>query len=130
MIINYQSFLDFHVLQVTLYKKKLKFNWILFFHEYNQVLLWQVPSKTTSLIVNGLVTNGLKHPPGTPECPQKISAHSVQPFGRLLVTYIYTNVLFYYIDYYKSMVRKVLKSFHSRKFSTELEIQGALRPSF
>ena len=40
----------------------------------------------------------VKHPPATPECSQKISVHSVQPFGRLLVTYIYTNVLFYYID--------------------------------
>ena len=28
----------------------------------------------------------------------KNSVHSVQPFGRLLVTYLYTNVLFYYID--------------------------------
>ena len=28
----------------------------------------------------------LKHPPTTYECPQKISAHSVQPFGCLLVT--------------------------------------------
>ena len=51
---NYQSFLDYYVLQVTLYKKKIKFNWISFFHEYNQVLLWQDPSKTTLLIVNGL----------------------------------------------------------------------------
>ena len=25
----------------------------------------------------------LCHPPATPECPQKISAQSVQPFGRL-----------------------------------------------
>jgi len=32
---NYQSFLDFHVLQVTLYKKNQKFNWISFFHDYN-----------------------------------------------------------------------------------------------
>ena len=31
----------------------------------------------------------LKHPPGTPECPQKMSTHSVQPSGRLLVTCIY-----------------------------------------
>jgi len=57
---NYQSFLDFHVLQVTLYKKIQKFNWISFFHECNQVLFWQDPSKTTSLIVTGLVTNGLR----------------------------------------------------------------------
>ena len=40
----------------------------------------------------------LKHPPGIPECPQQFSVPSVQPFGRLLVTCIYTNVLFYYID--------------------------------
>ena len=32
----------------------------MFFHEYNQVLLWQVSSKTTSLKVNGLVHNGLR----------------------------------------------------------------------
>ena len=38
----------------------------------------------------------LNTPPATPECPQKNSAQSVQPFGRLSVTY--TNVLFYYID--------------------------------
>ena len=25
----------------------------------------------------------LKHPPGTLECPRKMSAQSVQPFGRL-----------------------------------------------
>ena len=56
---NYQSFLDFHVSQVTLYKKNFKFNFISFFHLYNQVLLWPDPSKTTLLIVNGLVTNGL-----------------------------------------------------------------------
>ena len=31
----------------------------MFFYEYNQVLLWQVSSKTTSLKVNGLVHNGL-----------------------------------------------------------------------
>ena len=30
----------------------------MFFYEYNQVLLWQVSSKTTSLKVNGLVHNG------------------------------------------------------------------------
>ena len=29
---------------------------------------------------------------------KKISAHLVQPFGRLYATYLYTNVLFYYID--------------------------------
>ena len=29
----------------------------------------------------------LKHPSGTPECPQKNSAQSVQPFGRLQGTY-------------------------------------------
>ena len=40
----------------------------------------------------------LKHPPGSPECPQKNSAHSIQPFGRPQGTYIYTNVLFYYIE--------------------------------
>ena len=40
----------------------------------------------------------LKHPPATHECSQKISAHSVQPFGRLKATYIYANVLFYYIE--------------------------------
>ena len=35
----------------------------------------------------------------THECPQKYSAHSVQPFGRLLKPRnIYMNVLFYYID--------------------------------
>ena len=56
---SYKSFLDFHVLQVTLYKKNQKFNWISFFYEYNQVLFWQDPSKTISLIVNGLITNGL-----------------------------------------------------------------------
>ena len=41
----------------------------------------------------------LSHSPATHECPQKNSAQSVQPFGRLSTTYIYTNVLFYYIDY-------------------------------
>ena len=30
-------------------------------------------------------------------CP-KNSAQSVQPFGRLYATYIFTNVLFYYLD--------------------------------
>ena len=30
----------------------------------------------------------LCHPPATPECPQKISVQSVQPFGRLKGTYI------------------------------------------
>ena len=30
----------------------------------------------------------LRHPPVTPECPQQISAQSVQPFGRLQGTYI------------------------------------------
>ena len=30
----------------------------------------------------------LCHPPATPECPQKISAPSVQPLGRLYGTYI------------------------------------------
>ena len=29
---------------------------------------------------------------------QKISAQSIQPFGWLYATYIFTNVLFYYID--------------------------------
>ena len=37
----------------------------------------------------------LEHPPATHECPQKMSAQSVQLFGRLYATY----VLFYYIDY-------------------------------
>ena len=37
-------------------------------------------------------------PTATHKCLQKISAHSVQPFGRLQGTYLYTNVLFYYID--------------------------------
>ena len=37
-------------------------------------------------------------PPVTHECPQKNSAHSIQQFGRLYATYIYTNVLFYYTD--------------------------------
>ena len=40
----------------------------------------------------------LYHPPATHECPQKVSAQSVQPFGRLKGTYVYTNVMFYYID--------------------------------
>ena len=35
----------------------------------------------------------LKHHPATPECPQKNSAHSVQLFGRLLVTYIRMSCL-------------------------------------
>ena len=44
---NYQSFLEFHVLQVTLYKKKLKFNWIFFFMStikffYVKILLKQL----------------------------------------------------------------------------------------
>ena len=39
----------------------------------------------------------LKHPLATHECPQNISAHSVQPFGRLWETYIY-DVFFYYIE--------------------------------
>ena len=30
----------------------------------------------------------LLHPPAINECPQKISAQSVQPFGRLYATYI------------------------------------------
>ena len=47
----------------------------------------------------------LKRPPGTPECPQKMSAHLVQPFDRILVTYIYTNVLFYYIDIHVKATR-------------------------
>ena len=38
----------------------------------------------------------LCHPQATHKCPQKISAHSVQPFGRLWN--INTNFLFYYID--------------------------------
>ena len=37
----------------------------------------------------------------TNELPQNISAQSVQPFGRLCATYIYTNVsLFYYYYMY------------------------------
>ena len=41
----------------------------------------------------------IKQHPATHECPQKNSAQSVQPFGRLYATYIlYMNVLFYYID--------------------------------
>ena len=37
-------------------------------------------------------------PLATHECPQKISAQSVQSFGQLYATYLYTNVLFYYMD--------------------------------
>ena len=37
---------------------------------------------------------------------QKISAHSVQPFGRLYATYIY--VLFYYIDIKKNQLKNIL----------------------
>ena len=40
-----------------------------------------------------------KHPPATHECPLKISAQLILPFGRLYATFIYTNVLFYYIDF-------------------------------
>ena len=42
----------------------------------------------------------LRHPPDNREFPLTISAHSVQPFGRLYATYlyIYMNVLFYYTD--------------------------------
>ena len=43
-----------------------------------------------------------KIPPVTHEFPQKVSAHSVQLFGRLYVTNIYTSALFYYIKTYKS----------------------------
>ena len=39
----------------------------------------------------------LCHPQAIHERTQKVSAHSVQPFGRLIVN-IYTNVLLYYID--------------------------------
>ena len=40
----------------------------------------------------------LEQPLATHEGPQKISAQWVQPFGRLYAIYLYTNVLFYYID--------------------------------
>jgi len=54
----------------------------------------------------------------------KKSAQSVQPFGRLYATYIYTNVLFYYTDrlaegpgvarekkFEKNMVKKIILDF-------------------
>ena len=34
----------------------------------------------------------LCHPKVTHECPKKISAHSVQPFGRLYATHIYIDI--------------------------------------
>ena len=59
-----------------------------------------------------ILVNQLKGPamhvdffqPITHECPQQISAQSIQQFGRLYATYIYiyTNVLFYYINYIDS----------------------------
>ena len=58
---NYHSFFRFSCFTGHPVQKKIqKFNWISFFHEYNQVLFWQGPSKTTSLKVNGLVTNELR----------------------------------------------------------------------
>ena len=53
------------------------------------------------------IVSSLKHPTTTHECPQKNSAQSVQPFGRLSVTYIHTNVLFYYIDIGKPIQHQV-----------------------
>ena len=63
-----------------------------------------------------------------------MSAHSVQPFGRLLVTYIYTNVLFYYIDklfsncynyfyfyFYIFTVKAVANDFNTESDLKELE---------
>ena len=41
-------------------------------------------------------------PSPTYECPQKISAQSVQQFGRPYATFIFKNVLFYYIDIFRS----------------------------
>ena len=38
-------------------------------------------------------------PPSHPWVSSKISAQSILPFGRLYATFIYTNVLFYYIDF-------------------------------
>ena len=56
---NYQSFFRFSCFAGYPVPKKFK-NLIEYrFFEYNQVLFWQDPSKTTSLIVNGFVTNGI-----------------------------------------------------------------------
>ena len=45
-----------------------------------------------------------KHPPVTHECPQKFSAHLVQP----AIGNIYLNVLFYYIDNEKIFLNELI----------------------
>ena len=60
---------------------------------------------------------GLKHLPATPEWQQKISAHLVQPFGRLQATYLYIyDFLFNYIeDQLKSPALPVAKKEKEKK---------------
>ena len=66
----------------------------------------------------------LKHPPATHECPQKISAQSVQPFCRLSVTYKKMScfILLIIKFWIASKIKEWLKQILNNRFNLLLQI--------